>query len=135
MALVTAALSGVDVRIILPSRPDHKVVFWATRSNIDDMLRAGVRIYTYANGFIHSKIVMVDGKWISVGTTNLDNRSLDINFEIQAFIYSRSKTKDFEIQFLEDLKECVELDLRTHSQRPVYDKVRESLGRLWSALL
>lgn len=135
MALVTAALSGVDVRIILPSRPDHKVVFWATRSNIDDMLRAGVRIYTYANGFIHSKIVMVDGKWVSVGTTNLDNRSLDINFEIQAFIYSRSKTKDFEIQFLEDLKECVELDLRTHSQRPVYDKVRESLGRLWSALL
>jgi cardiolipin synthase len=78
---------------------------------------------------------MVDGKWVSVGTTNLDNRSLDINFEIQAFIYSRSKTKDFEIQFLEDLKECVELDLRTHSQRPVYDKVRESLGRLWSALL
>lgn len=134
-ALTTAALSGVDVRIIIPSRPDHKVVFWATRSNIDDLLRAGVRIFTYGNGFIHSKLMMVDGKWVSVGTTNLDNRSLDINFEVQVFIYNRMKTKEFEKQFLEDLKVCTELDLRSRSERPLHERVRESLGRLWSALL
>ncbi|MPM96184.1 Cardiolipin synthase [bioreactor metagenome] len=79
--------------------------------------------------------MMVDGKWVSVGTTNLDNRSLDINFEVQVFIYNRMKTKEFEKQFLEDLKVCTELDLRSRSERPLHERVRESLGRLWSALL
>ncbi|WP_286847578.1 MULTISPECIES: cardiolipin synthase [Aminobacterium] len=135
MALTTSALSGVDVRIIIPSRADHRMVFWATRSNIDDLLAAGVRIFAYQNGFIHSKLVMADGKWLSVGTTNLDNRSLDINFEVQVFVYNEKKTREFEKQFLLDMDQCLEFNLRHRMERPIWDRIRESLGRLWSALL
>jgi len=90
LALKTAALSGVDVRIILPSKADHFTVYWASQDNIEGLLEAGVKIYKYQNGFIHAKILLIDDICVSVGTANLDYRSLELNYEVNAFIYDKN---------------------------------------------
>lgn len=134
MALKTAALCGKDVRIILPAKADHFFVYWASRDNFDDLLHAGVRIFTYEKGFIHSKVVLVDGVSASVGTANLDIRSLEINFEVNAFIYDKRVVVRLEEDFLEDLSSCKEVLLEERKRRPKREKVLESLGRLVSPL-
>lgn len=134
MGLKTAALSGVDVRIIIPSKPDHFFVYWASRDNIEELLEAGVKIYCYEKGFVHSKIILVDGIGASVGTANLDIRSLEINFEVNAFIYDRDVVMRLEKDFYEDLLDSVELDLETFKERPRWHKVLEACGRLVSPI-
>lgn len=132
-ALQVAALSGIDVRILIPSVPDHFLVNWAGRSNIEDLLRAGVRIWMYEEGFVHAKTLLMDDLISSVGTANLDNRSLAINFEVQAFVYCRETAKRFERDFLRDLEKSSECILSEWEKRGVRSKVLESLGRLWSS--
>ncbi len=132
-ALQVAALSGVDVRILIPAVPDHFLVSWAGRSNIEDLLRAGVRIWMYEDGFVHAKTLLMDDVISSVGTANLDNRSLAINFEVQAFIYCKETAKIFERDFLRDLEKSKECVLSEWEKRSARDKVLESLGRLWSS--
>ncbi len=134
-ALKVAALTGVDVRIIIPSRPDHFIVYWASRSNIEALLRAGVKIYTYEKGFIHSKILLVDGIGASIGTANLDMRSLEINFEVNAFIYDEEVIERLEKDFENDLDNSKEVEIEDHMNRRNYEKFLESLGRLLSPLL
>ncbi|RKD33515.1 cardiolipin synthase [Thermohalobacter berrensis] len=134
-ALMTAALSGIDVRIIIPSKPDHILVYWASRSNIEDLLKAGVKIYTYEKGFIHSKLLLVDGEVASVGTANLDIRSLEMNFEINSFIYDKEVVKELEKDFIEDLSHSKEVILEEHLKRNILVKFKESIGRLLSPLL
>lgn len=134
MGLITAALSGVDVRIIIPSKPDHFFVYWASQDNIQELLEAGVKVYRYQKGFIHSKILMVDGIGASVGTANLDIRSLEINFEVNAFIYDREVVKRLEQDFYEDLKESEIITLDVYKKRPFWRKVLEALGRLVSPI-
>lgn len=134
MGLKTAALSGVDVRIIIPNKPDHYFVYWASRDNVEELLEAGVRIYTYENGFIHSKVLMVDGICASIGTANLDYRSLDINFEVNAFIYDHEVVRSLEEDYISDLKESKEILLEEHKMRGIKEKFLESLGRLVSPL-
>ena len=80
-ALQTAALSGVDVRLMLPERSDSKLVHWGSRSYVDEMLRAGVKVYFYQKGFLHAKMIVSDDLFSSVGTTNIDFRSFEHNFE------------------------------------------------------
>lgn len=135
MALKTAALSGVDVRIILPSKPDHKTVFWASMSNVEELLQAGVRVYQYTKGFIHAKILLVDGIAASVGTANLDIRSFELNFEVNAFIYDKDTVAGLEKNFLVDVNDSKELKLEEYLKRPVFDKVKEATARLFSPLL
>lgn len=135
MALKTAALSGIDVRIILPGRPDHKTVFWASMSNIEDLLKAGVRIYKYQKGFIHAKILLADGSAASIGTANLDIRSFQINFEVNAFIYDEEIVMRMEKDFLADIEDSKEVLLEAHLQRPLSEKIKEATGRLFSPLL
>ncbi|WP_231701833.1 cardiolipin synthase [Crassaminicella thermophila] len=135
MALKTAALSGVDVRIILPSKPDHKTVFWASMSNVEELLEAGVKIYQYKKGFIHAKIVLVDGIVASVGTANLDIRSLEINFEVNAFIYDQDIVSKMEKNFLIDIEDSQEIKFEEFLKRPLINKVKESTARLLSPLL
>ena len=132
-ALQIAALSGIDVRILIPAVPDHFLVSWAGKSNIEDLLRAGVRIWMYEDGFVHAKTLLMDDIISSVGTANLDNRSLAINFEVQAFIYSRETAKIFERDFLLDLEKSRECILSEWEKRSVRSKILESLGRLWSS--
>ncbi len=135
MALKVAALSGVDVRIIIPSKPDHFLVYWASRSNIEELLKAGVRIYCYKNGFIHSKVLLVDGIGGSIGTANLDMRSLKINFEVNAFVYDVNVVKRLEDDFIDDLNGSKEVILEEHLNRKKHERFLESLGRLLSPLL
>lgn len=132
-AMQVAALSGIDVRVLIPAVPDHRLVFWAGRSYIEDLLRAGVRIWMYADGFIHAKTLLMDDLVSSVGTANLDNRSLEINFEVQAFIYNSEICGIFADQFLKDIDKSKECTLAEWEDRGVCSKFLESLGRLWSS--
>ncbi len=134
MGLKTAALSGVDVRILIPSRADHFLVYWASRDNIEVLLEAGVRIYTYQKGFIHSKILLVDSIGASIGTANLDIRSLEINFEVNAFIYDQSFVSRLEADFLKDLADSEEILPEVHRARGLKERFLESLGRIVSPL-
>lgn len=134
MGLKTAALSGVDVRIIIPSKADHFLVYWASRDNIEALLEAGVRIFTYQKGFIHSKILLVDGVGASIGTANLDVRSLEINFEVNAFIYDKAIVSRLENDFESDLEESLEIRLEEHRNRGLSPRFLESLGRIVSPL-
>jgi len=79
---------GADVRLLIPQDPDHWMPYFAGRYYLPDLLAAGVKVYQYANGFIHAKIVLSDGQWASVGTANLDNRSLLLNFEVNCLFHT-----------------------------------------------
>lgn len=135
MALKTAALSGIDVRIIVPGTPDHLVVFWASRSYFLELLEAGVRIYTYQKGFIHAKIMIADGEIATLGTANMDIRSFHHNFEVSAVIYDSEIAKRLEKDFCNDLDDSKELNLEELLNRPIREKVKESVARLMSPLL
>ncbi|WP_430884721.1 cardiolipin synthase [Fusibacter sp. JL216-2] len=133
-ALKTAALSGVDVRIVIPAKPDHFLVYWASRDNIESLLEAGVRIYAYEKGFVHSKVVIVDSEVSTVGTANFDLRSFQINFEVNAFIYDGDVAQKLERDFFNDLDASSEINLETHLNRGIHIRFLESLGRLVSPL-
>lgn len=134
LALKTAALSGLDVRIIIPNKPDHFFVYWASRDNIQELLEAGVRIFTYEQGFIHSKVLLVDDVCASVGTANFDIRSLEINYEVNAFIYDRDVVEELAGDFKQDLKYSKEIYLKEHLRRPIWEKFLEAMARLVSPL-
>lgn len=133
-ALKTAALSGVDVRIVIPSIADHFMVYWANQSYIEDLLESGVKIYYYKGGFIHSKSLLVDDLCASVGTANLDIRSMELNFEVNAFIYDKDVIKDLRKDFEEDLYRSELIKLEEFKKRKTYRKVLEAFGRLVSPL-
>lgn len=132
-AMTAASLAGVDVRVLMPSVKDHFLVFWASRGNIEELLRAGVRVYQYKKGFIHTKSVLADSDICSVGTCNMDVRSLEINFENQLFVYDRKLTEEFADQYLKDIENSVEIKLDEWQKRPLWQKIIESFGRLYSA--
>ncbi len=134
-ALKIAALSGIDVRVIIPAHPDHFFVYWASMSYLGELLEAGVKCYQYENGFIHSKTLFVDGIVGTVGTANMDIRSFGLNFESNAFIFDAQKVSEFESDFLKDLKECYEVTLDKYSKRGKMFKLRESISRLISPML
>jgi len=133
--LKIAGLSGIDVRIMIPANPDHPFVYWAALSYLDELVAAGVKCYKYHDGFVHSKLVMIDGQVTSVGTANIDIRSFKLNFEINAFIYDKEKTAEFEKQFLEDIEHCALIDREFYDMRSNWSKVKESVSRLISPLL
>lgn len=134
-ALKIASVSGVDVRIMIPNKPDHMFVYWATYSYIGDLLKYGIRAFTYENGFLHSKMIAVDGKLSSVGTCNFDIRSFKLNFEANAFIYDRQTTRKLERQFSKDLLLCNEITKEAYAQRSQRIKTRETISRLFSPIL
>lgn len=135
MALKTSAISGVDVRIILPDKPDHKTVFWASRSYVEELLSAGVRVYFYNKGFIHAKILLVDGIVASVGTANMDIRSFRLNFEVNALIYNKETVARLERDFYQDIEDSTEVVLKDFSNRSIFEKIKESFTRLLSPIL
>lgn len=92
-AVKVASLSGIDVRIMIPSRSDSKIVYWASRSYIGELIEANVKVYLYRKGFNHSKLIMIDGRFASVGTANMDIRSFEDNFEVSAILYDRAITE------------------------------------------
>ncbi len=134
-ALKTAALAGVDVRIMLPSKPDHRVVYWASRFYLGELLAVGVKCYLYKKGFLHAKTVVVDGHIASVGTANIDIRSFKLNFEANAMIYSTKAVAQLEQIFEEDLSYCEELTMERYRGRSRVEKIAESCARLVSPIL
>lgn len=135
MALKTAALSGLDVRIIFQGLPDHKITYWASQSYFAELLAAGVRIYHYRKGLLHAKILIVDGEIGSVGSTNFDVRSFRLNFEISAFIYQQDFARRLEEDFYQDLADSEEIEYTQFIKRPMYVRIKESGARLLSPLL
>ena len=134
-ALRIAALSGLDVRIMIPAHPDHFFVYWASLSYLGELMKAGVRCYQYEKGFVHSKVILIDGIVSSTGTANMDVRSFKLNFEVNAFIYDRNITLAFETEFLRDLENCTELTMEWYARRSPLTKIREAISRLLSPLL
>ncbi|WP_416197490.1 MAG: cardiolipin synthase [Sporanaerobacter sp.] len=134
-ALKIAGLSGVDVRVIIPSKPDHPFVYWASLSYIGELLQAGVKFYTYQEGFMHSKVIVMDDVVSSVGTANLDIRSFKLNFEVNAFIYDENINKEITEKIHEDFKKCKEITIEEYEKRSIVVKFKESVSRLLSPIL
>ncbi|GAA0864317.1 cardiolipin synthase [Paraclostridium tenue] len=134
-ALKSAALSGVDVRIIFPSIADHKIVHQASYSYFDDILRSGGKVYLYKKGFIHSKVVIIDDKISSIGSANMDLRSFMLNFEMNAFIYDKKIIKKITDDFFKDIENSEEIKLKDFENRPFIKKWVESVARLFSPIL
>ncbi|WP_019240509.1 MULTISPECIES: cardiolipin synthase [Bacillus] len=134
-AIKVAALSGIDVRLLVPKKPDKWIVWHASRSYFKDLLEAGVKIYQYKKGFMHSKIVIVDRELASIGTANMDMRSFHLNFEVNAFLYRTSSTQKLVDDFNEDLKESQQLYLESFNKRHIGIRLMESTCRLLSPLL
>ena len=134
-ALKISALSGVDVRIIIPGKPDHFFMQWVASSYIGELLEAGIKIYKYENGFIHAKTIVVDSTVISIGTANLDIRSFKLNFEVNAFIFDDRIAKDGETQFMKDIEESEEVIKEVYDNRSISIRIKESLIRLVSPIL
>jgi cardiolipin synthase len=134
-ALRVAALSGVDVRIMYPSRPNHLFVNWASMSYLGELVEAGVRVYQYKNGFIHAKTATVDGMVSSVGTANWDMRSFKLNFETNAVIYGEEFAEEQKRAFLKDTENSSELTLAEYKGRSIAVRIKECVSRLFSPLL
>ncbi len=134
-ALKSAALSGVDVRIIFPKIADHKIVNSASYSYFGDILRSGGKVYLYEKGFIHSKVMIIDNKIASTGSANMDLRSFMLNFEINAFIYDKEVIKTMEKDFFEDIEKSQELKAEEFNNRSIKKKIIESIARLFSPIL
>ncbi len=134
-ALKVAALSGIDVRLLVPSNPDSRIVFHASRSYYPELLEAGVKIYEYREGFMHSKLMIVDGKLASIGTSNMDMRSFHLNFEVNAFFYRTDSVKRLVQDYLQDLLVSNELHMETFQNRTFFMRLFESLSRLLSPFL
>ncbi|MED3623124.1 cardiolipin synthase [Neobacillus thermocopriae] len=134
-ALKVAALSGIDVRLLVPNRPDKRIVFHASRSYFPELMAAGVKIFEYERGFMHSKIIIVDGELASIGTSNMDMRSFHLNFEVNAFLFRTKSTLKLVEEYLNDLKHSKQIDLETFQQRHIGYRLLESTARLLSPLL
>ena len=134
-ALKISALSGVDVRLIVPGEPDHFFMEWMLSANIGILIDYGIKIYRYGNGFIHSKTIVADGEVCSIGTANLDIRSFKLNFEVNAFIYNEKFAKEQEKIFYEDQKKSKLVIKEEYEKRSKALKVKESLIRLLSPIL
>ncbi|MCR6508059.1 MULTISPECIES: cardiolipin synthase [Bacteroides] len=135
VAMQTAALSGVDVRLMLPMRADNRLTHLGSCSYLADVLYSGVKVYFYKKGFLHSKLMVSDDELSTVGSTNVDFRSFEHNFEVNAFIYDTETALQMREIFLQDQRDCVQVFLKNWVKRPWYCKAAESVVRLMAPLL
>ena len=135
-AMRVAALSGVDVRLMIPYETDTKVVEWASRSYVIEASRAGVKILLYRKGFNHSKLLVSDDAMATIGSTNVDFRSFENDFEANAFFYDKKIALQVKEVFLADQKDSIDLDdVRRFIKKPFLQRLWESFVRLLSPLL
>jgi cardiolipin synthase len=134
-ALRLAGYLGVDVRLLCQYHPDKWVPQYAARYYWEEMLQAGVKVYQYTGGMMHSKVVLVDGAWASVGSANLDNRSLHLNFEVNCLFYTPPAVAELEAAYLRDLGQAIRLDRGAYARRPVAGRLLENACRLLSPVL
>lgn len=134
-ALRMAVLAGIQVNIMIPCKPDHMFVYWATYSYIGDLVMAGANCYTYDNGFLHAKGMIVDGRVLCYGTANMDIRSFALNFEVNVVVYDEAKAKEMEECFQQDLKDCTKITREEYAGRAPIIRLKEQICRLLSPLL
>jgi cardiolipin synthase len=134
-ALIISAKSGIDIKILVPGISDSKMVNAVARSYYTELLRHGVRIFTYQKGFVHAKTMIIDHDLAVVGTANMDYRSFDLNFEVNAMLYSEEITRQLQKAFDVDLTHSTEIDTNDWLKRPKYVFLWEKLVRLLSPLL
>ena len=134
-ALKIASRSGVDVRIMIPCKPDHPFVYWATYSYIGEMVAAGAKCYVYNNGFLHAKTLSIDGMVACVGTANMDIRSFGLNFEVNATIYSERTVQRLERAFENDMTMSTQVTRKIYEERNLLIRFKEQFSRLLSPLL
>ncbi|MGB5699190.1 cardiolipin synthase [Muriicola sp.] len=134
-ALQMAALSGIDVRLLIAEKSDSKLVDWTVRSYFEAFLKSGIRIFLFPYGFLHSKILVSDDDIASIGTANIDVRSFEHNYEVNALLYDSDKAKSLREIFLRDCKKSTELKQDTYTRRPATDKLIEGLARIFAPVL
>ena len=134
-ALQSAALAGVDVRLMIPRRSDSAMLRLATGSYIKQCLLSGIKIYFYEPTIMHAKVVIVDDEFVTTGSTNFDFRSFEHNFEINALVYSKEFNRQMKEVFEKDIEQCTRLSLGKWKQRPLIQKALESVVRLISPIL
>jgi len=121
---------------MIPNKPDHVFIHWATLSYVGELIEYGAKVYIYENGFLHAKdTIVVDDAVCSVGSCNFDIRSFSLNFETNAFIYDASISRSLKNVFVEDMKVCTYYNKEAYSQRGHIIKIKESISRLFSPLL
>jgi cardiolipin synthase len=134
-ALKLAALRGVDVRILLPAKPDHRTVHLASHSYYEQILPLGIGLYRYTKGFMHQKVFLVDSKCAAVGTANLDNRSLRLNFELTLLNFAPAFIENVEAMLEKDFSLSRPVELSEYTQRSFFFKLAVRFARLLSPIL
>ena len=129
LALANAARSGVDVRILIPDKKDHMFLFWNNMSYANALMKAGVRVWRYNDGFVHEKLIAMDDWCCSVGSANFDIRSFTLNFETNVMIYSEEVTRQAVDQFLADLDRSTEYSCEEYDRRTTMMKIRMAISR------
>lgn len=134
-ALRIAILSGVKVHLMIPNMPDHPFVYWGTYSRAGSLVKMGAEVHVYEKGFLHQKVVLIDDEVVSVGTTNIDNRSFLLNFEVNAFIYSRREAEKHRHIYEEDVKHSTRLTEEIYESRSKWIKMKEGIANLIAPIL
>ena len=135
LALKTAALSGVDVRVMMTGCPDKNLPFWAANTYFPELIQAGVKVYQYQKGFMHAKAVIVDSTFCSLGTANLDTRSFYLNYELNVMLYDKKLARKLEDEFLLDINYSRQITASLLEQRNLFVRLRDSIARLFAPLL
>ena len=120
---------------MIPNKPDHIFVYWATLSNVGELIDLGAKVYIYENGFLHSKTLIIDNEIASTGTANMDMRSFYVNFEINAIVYNKDFAMELHNSFMTDVKNSSLLTKELYEQRSRIVKIKESISRLVSPIL
>lgn len=134
-ALMLAVHSGIEVNIMIPCKPDHPFVYWATYSYIGELVMEGAHCYKYEDGFLHAKGMIIDEKVFCYGTANMDIRSFALNFEVNAVVYDGRKAKEMTEIFREDLKKSTRITKEIYTNRSLTIRLKEQVSRLLSPLL
>jgi cardiolipin synthase len=135
-ALRTAALSGVDVKVMVSARPSgNRLPDWAGNTFIEEIVTTGVRVFLYEKGYLHNKTISIDSEICSIGSANIDIRSFSINYELNAVLYSERIAKQLESDFERDLEYCSEFDPAAYRKRGIASRFRDSVARVLSPIL
>jgi len=134
-ALYAAHLRGVDVRIMLPEKPDHLLVWLASNAHADAMVQHGISVYRYHRGFLHQKVLLMDNRMAGVGSVNFDNRSFAINFEMTVWMPDQKVVGDVEAMLLRDFIDCREVTREEVQKRPALRRFTEQAAKLLSPIL
>lgn len=135
VALQSAAMSGVDIRLLLPAKSEGWLLKFSIRSYFEDLLKAGVKIFLFQQEYLHSKIIVADDTLASVGTANLDIRSFEQNFEVNAVIYDSTFAREVRDHFLEDCSSSIQLDPEVFANRHIGQRLLEGVARIFSPVL